>query len=673
MSNVIISRSGGTGSVSVDKIEGVLPITSGGTGNTTGLAASATILATARTVQVNLASTSSSSFNGSAAITPGVTGTLAITNGGTGNTTGLAATATILATSRTIQVNLASTSTASFNGSAAVTPGVTGTLAIANGGTGNTTGLAASATILATARTIRTNLASTSTASFNGSAAVTPGVTGTLAVSNGGTGATTHTSGNFLKGAGTSAITSVTATVARAQLSFGYGTCSTAAATAAKTVTLSNFALISGARMTVKFTYANTNTATTLNVNSTGAKQMYFAGSRLDGSTIVASDIVDFVYDGTYWQILAINSASANSGTQIGDIVLMSVYDDTLDSSYLLCNGSIIYKTDYSTLISVASKDTGVGLYWTPSAYVVYNSSRDPSNLFEVNNIIYWTNDGSYIYTTSDEFATTTYVGNSWPTYTYESTCIYSNGYYISLYNNGDGYVLYGTSFPKYTTLKSITSKSNFYGLAAGNSKFVIIGSSGYSYYASTSDPSTWTSISGLSGSGYRLLYVDSLSKFIAFTSSAIYYSTTGTSWTTCSGTYATSGLSTVQFYDSIRGRIYMVSSLKWYYSTDGITWYYGGVSNITPSCSYSQRIFIDTTNDIIFAGIYVSTDGGESWFILNSSCSVGVMYNGKIYSAPGSKYLYCTSISALNEYALPSITITDSKGIEKYAYIKAY
>ena len=51
------------------------------------------------------------------------------------NTTGSAAT---LTTSRTIQTNLASTSSASFNGSANITPGVTGTLPIANGGTGAT-------------------------------------------------------------------------------------------------------------------------------------------------------------------------------------------------------------------------------------------------------------------------------------------------------------------------------------------------------------------------------------------------------------------------------------------------------------------------------------------------------------------------------------------------------
>jgi hypothetical protein len=51
------------------------------------------------------------------------------------NTTGSAAT---LTTARTIQTDLASTSSASFNGSADITPGVTGTLAVANGGTGQT-------------------------------------------------------------------------------------------------------------------------------------------------------------------------------------------------------------------------------------------------------------------------------------------------------------------------------------------------------------------------------------------------------------------------------------------------------------------------------------------------------------------------------------------------------
>ena len=89
---------------------------------------------------------------------------------GKADKTGNIATATKLQTARTIRTNLASTSTASFDGTANVTPGVTGTLPIANGGTGNTTGNAATATKLQTARTISLSNDVTGSITFDGSA-----------------------------------------------------------------------------------------------------------------------------------------------------------------------------------------------------------------------------------------------------------------------------------------------------------------------------------------------------------------------------------------------------------------------------------------------------------------------------------------------------------------------
>lgn len=56
-----------------------------------------------------------------------------------GDLTGNASTATKLAASKTIQTNLASTSSASFDGSANITPGIIGTLGTGNGGTGVST------------------------------------------------------------------------------------------------------------------------------------------------------------------------------------------------------------------------------------------------------------------------------------------------------------------------------------------------------------------------------------------------------------------------------------------------------------------------------------------------------------------------------------------------------
>jgi hypothetical protein len=69
------------------------------------------------------------------------------------NTTGSAAT---LTTARTIQTNLASTSSASFNGSANITPGVTGTLPVANGGTGVTTSTGSGSNVLNTSPSLTT-------------------------------------------------------------------------------------------------------------------------------------------------------------------------------------------------------------------------------------------------------------------------------------------------------------------------------------------------------------------------------------------------------------------------------------------------------------------------------------------------------------------------------------
>ena len=109
---------------------------------------------------------------------------------------GNASTATALQTARNIQTNLASAAAASFNGTANVTPGVTGVLPVANGGTGvnnaSTTAqmTVANAVSLQTARTILINLAATAAASFNGTANVAPGVSGTLPVARGGTGTT---------------------------------------------------------------------------------------------------------------------------------------------------------------------------------------------------------------------------------------------------------------------------------------------------------------------------------------------------------------------------------------------------------------------------------------------------------------------------------------------------
>lgn len=91
-----------------------------------------------------------------------------------------------------------------------------------------------------------------------------------------------------------------------------FGTCDTAAGTAAKVVSCTDFTLATGATILVKFTNANSASSPTLNVNGTGAKNVYYRGAALASSLYYwgAKDIVEFYYDGTQWNLLDVSNSN---------------------------------------------------------------------------------------------------------------------------------------------------------------------------------------------------------------------------------------------------------------------------------------------------------------------------------------------------------------------------
>lgn len=95
-----------------------------------------------------------------------------------------------------------------------------------------------------------------------------------------------------------------------------YGTSSTAAATQAKTSTIDNFVLTKGAIIVINFTYANTYNGTiTLNINSTGAKNVYYknaATSSTNKPLWKANSTVTFVYNGSYYYIVSITPTASD-------------------------------------------------------------------------------------------------------------------------------------------------------------------------------------------------------------------------------------------------------------------------------------------------------------------------------------------------------------------------
>ena len=118
-----------------------------------------------------------------------------------------------------------------------------------------------------------------------------------------------------------------------------YGTCSVSASTAAKTSTIDNFVLIKGSFVILQTSTANTvsNTAITLNVNSTGAVTVYYGNAATSSTNTLPwneNDVLTFMYDGTYWRYVSgstgispsitetdpIFSGSAAAGITAGDI-----------------------------------------------------------------------------------------------------------------------------------------------------------------------------------------------------------------------------------------------------------------------------------------------------------------------------------------------------------------
>ena len=91
-----------------------------------------------------------------------------------------------------------------------------------------------------------------------------------------------------------------------AKIGFGTAACDTAAATAAKTVTVSNFILMKNGIVTVRFTNGNTAASATLNVSGSGAKPIYLNGQPVQPGDIRAGMKVMLQYNGTQWDIASL-------------------------------------------------------------------------------------------------------------------------------------------------------------------------------------------------------------------------------------------------------------------------------------------------------------------------------------------------------------------------------
>ena len=134
-----------------------------------------------------------------------------------------------------------------------------------------------------------------------------------------------------------------------------FGDCMTAAATAAKVAEVPEFVLATGARVVLKFRYTNTASNPTLNVNSTGAKAIYYRGLAISPSFIKMNHVYEFVYDGSNYEVVGdIDTNTTYGAATTSTAGLMSAADK------VKLNGVANGANNYSLPTASASTKGGI-------------------------------------------------------------------------------------------------------------------------------------------------------------------------------------------------------------------------------------------------------------------------------------------------------------------------
>ena len=180
----------------------------------------------------------------------------------------------------------------------------------------------------------------------------------------------------------------------------GWGTCATAAATSAKVVTLSGFVRNVGAVVGVRFTYANTATSPTLNVNGTGATLIYDGSTGaipVSGAMVAGTHF--FQFSGTQWVLLNPASAKIATGSYTGTGTYGSSNPNSLTFPFtpkivFLSQSTLLSSSDFfygfgSAILLYASNTYGIYLTWSGSSVSWYSTYQAA---------IYQLNYSGYVY-----------------------------------------------------------------------------------------------------------------------------------------------------------------------------------------------------------------------------------------------------------------------------------
>jgi len=165
----------------------------------------------------------------------------------------------------------------------------------------------------------------------------------------------------------------------------GYYECDTAAGTAAKAITVANYALFAGGSMKVKFANKNTANNATLNINRQGAKALYYQGERASATNSWdANEVVEIYYDGISYYA---NNVKGGSGSGVYDVSKEHpTSGPNSDGKFTL--EYIINSSNVNELIPVNKRYPGMTIQFVSTSdnkYVQYRLMSDTFNTTPAN------------------------------------------------------------------------------------------------------------------------------------------------------------------------------------------------------------------------------------------------------------------------------------------------
>ena len=169
-----------------------------------------------------------------------------------------------------------------------------------------------------------------------------------------------------------------------------YGICDTAASAVNKISTIEEWHLRKGSIAVIKFAN-NVPASATLNISSTGAKNIRYKGSNIIADIIAAGDTATFIYDGTYYQLTSIDSPPSS------DVELVSGVDvKTINNTSIVGPGNLdISATDPTTITDMTSSTT-FSQAMAPNVVYIVGSTSDPVTSFEITSLTSSSNYAEY-------------------------------------------------------------------------------------------------------------------------------------------------------------------------------------------------------------------------------------------------------------------------------------